>query len=78
MNNTFVPFVTKLYVASKLQPALFEMADKADTWNSTGFKPNYTYTDPAKDCDALNQYLYIFYTSPGVTQTASSQWYDQI
>ncbi len=66
-NSTFMPFLLKLYANSKYQLPLIEAADKADTWNSTGIKPNYTHTDPAKDCDALNQYAYIYYTSPGLT-----------
>ena len=76
MNQTFVPFVRSLFAASKYQQSMIEVADKADTWNSTGFRYNYSSTDPAKDCNALNQFLYIYYTSPGVTESASSKWYD--
>jgi hypothetical protein len=78
MDQTFVPFYRSLYAASRYQQSMVEVADKADTWNSTGFRYNYTFTDPAKDCNELNKYLYIYYTSPGVTESASSKWYDQI
>ncbi len=71
MNKSFVPFFIDMYRASKNQISMIEVADKADTWNSTGFRPGYGHTDPAKDCNALNQYLFVFYTSPGLTTSAS-------
>lgn len=38
MNQTFVPFYLDLFVASNYQQSMVEVADKADTWNSTGFR----------------------------------------
>jgi hypothetical protein len=56
---------------------LIETGDKADTYNATGIRPNYNFTQPAQDCSDINNYLSFYYTSPGLTQNASKEWYLQ-
>lgn len=60
------------------QPFLIETADRANEWNATGFRPGYGYSQPSIDCAAMNQFLYIMYASPGITESAGSNWYTQI
>lgn len=72
--KNFVNFARGLRTASS-QSFITEVSDKADTWNQTGFRPGYSYTQPAADCSDLNMFLYYMYSGPGLTTAASSQWY---
>lgn len=72
--NSFVKFA-KAIRASARQSYIIEVSDKADTWNQTGFRPGYSFIQPAADCSSLNMYLYYLYSGPGLTTAASSQWY---
>jgi hypothetical protein len=77
MKNGFVKFAKALRTLAK-QSFYTETGDKADTYNATGIRPNYNSTQPAQDCSDINNYLSYYYTSPGLTQNASQDWYAQI
>jgi hypothetical protein len=77
MTQLFKNFINTLYSYAH-QPFLLETADQANEWNATGLRPGYDYLQPEKDCADINLYVYIYYESPGVTETANSSWYDQL
>lgn len=45
MENSFDAFRKEFYKTSR-QPFEVEVADKADTWDATGFRPGYNYFQP--------------------------------
>lgn len=77
MKNSFVKFISGLRSMAR-QSFLTASADRANEWNASGLAPGYDYQQPAQDCSYLNQYLYYYWTAPGVTEAASSSWYTQI
>lgn len=77
MNNMFLAFYDALRPETQ-QSFVIEAADKADTWNSTGFVPGYDHLSPERDCGSMNQYAYIYYQTPGITEAAGSEWFDEI
>ena len=77
MTDIFVAFIDTFYLAAQ-QAFEMEVADLADTWNATGFQPGYDYLQPERDCADMNQYAYIWYHSPGITEAANSSWFDQM
>ena len=75
MKDMFESFY-RAFRAKARQPYFTETADMADTWNATGMVPGYDHLSPEKDCANMNQYLYIYYQAPGITENASSLWFD--
>lgn len=66
-------------VRTKSRQAFFTaLSDKADTYNATGVRPDYSYTQPAADCASFNLYLFYTYSAPGLTEDASNLWYSQM
>lgn len=77
MKNSFAEFINRVLNQAG-QYYIAEVAHGADTWASTGFKSNYSASQPASDCSYMNNYVGMYFESPGITPNASSLWFDQM